>query len=181
MDTLIEQGIEQRRELLACMEALRLTAQSPIMLIQPLAAVRAIARCVAIRLHAARSAIEDSAARLVARVPSRASIGTAVRGSSLLGVSFKVFETQGARMNTEPAVYVLSGALKHAIRTSRVPQIELGARVGMHQPRLSALLRGLRFSDHTRAAVVMLGASLGVQPAACVRYVGKRRTGNEAR
>lgn len=82
-------------------------------------------------------------------------------------------------MNTDPAVYVVSGALRKAVRASRLPQIELGARIGMHQPRLSALLRGRRFSERTRVAVLMLAASLGVEPAAAVRYVGKRRTSNE--
>lgn len=77
-------------------------------------------------------------------------------------------------MNSD-AIYVLSGALRKALRDSNIPQSELAARVGMHQPRLSALLRGTRFSEHTRAAVLMLGASLGVEPSAAVRYVGKRR------
>lgn len=77
------------------------------------------------------------------------------------------------------AVFVLSGALKKAIRDSGIPQVELGARVGWDQARVSHLLRGTRFSEETRAAVLMLAVSLGIEPAAAVRYVGKRRTSNE--
>ncbi len=79
------------------------------------------------------------------------------------------------------AIYVLSGALKKAIRDSGIPQVELGARVGWDQARVSTLLRGMRFSEHTRAAVLMLGASLGIDPAECVRHVGRRRDTNEPR
>lgn len=79
------------------------------------------------------------------------------------------------------AVYVLSGALKKAIRDSGISQVELGATVGWDQARVSHLLRGTRFSDETRAAVLMLAVTLGVEPAAAVRYVGKRRTTNDAR
>jgi hypothetical protein len=93
MDTL-EQAIEQWRELRACMEALRLVTQSPIAL-RPVSAVRVLVRHAAILLHAARSAIEDSAARFLAHLRSRASIGTAARGSWLLcGGFLKGFESQ---------------------------------------------------------------------------------------
>jgi hypothetical protein len=90
MDTLIEQAIDQHRELRACMDALRGAARSPMAVVRPVAVVRVIVWQVVIRLHAARSAIEDSAARLIARVSSRASFGTAVRGSWLFGAPFKL-------------------------------------------------------------------------------------------
>jgi hypothetical protein len=73
------------------------------------------------------------------------------------------------------SIYVLSGALRKAIRDSGIPQVELGARVGWDQARVSHLLRGTRFSEETRAAVLMLAATLGIEPGAAVRYVGARR------
>jgi hypothetical protein len=73
------------------------------------------------------------------------------------------------------AVYVLSGALKRAIRDSGIPQVELAARVGWDQARVSHLLSGTRFSEHTRAAVLMLAVTLGIEPGAAVRYVGAHR------
>jgi DNA-binding LacI/PurR family transcriptional regulator len=73
------------------------------------------------------------------------------------------------------AVYVLSGELKKAIRDSGIPQVELGARVGWDQARVSHLLRGTRFSEETRAAVLMLAVTLGIEPGAAVRYVRVRR------
>ncbi len=78
-------------------------------------------------------------------------------------------------MKNSPAIYILSGALKTAIRGSGLSQAELGAIVGWDQARVSHLLRGTRFSEQTRAAVLLLGAVLNVEPALCVRYVGRRK------
>lgn len=63
MDTFTEQAIEQWRELRACIEAVRLTAHSSILVIRPAAAaVRVLVHRAVVRLHAARSALADSAA-----------------------------------------------------------------------------------------------------------------------
>jgi len=76
------------------MENLRAQPQSPIVC-RPVTAVRVIVRQVVIRQHAARSAIEDSAARFSARAPQQEPRnGNANRGSWLLGEFFKLFESQ---------------------------------------------------------------------------------------
>jgi hypothetical protein len=89
-----EQAIQQWRELRACMENLRAQPQSPIVC-RPVTAVRAIVRHVVIRQHAARSAIEDSAARFSARAPQQEPRnGNANRGSWLLGEFFKLLKAR---------------------------------------------------------------------------------------
>jgi transcriptional regulator with XRE-family HTH domain len=74
-----------------------------------------------------------------------------------------------------PACFIFSGVLKRAIRRSGINLIELAARAGIGQPRLSMLLNGKRFGQTTRAHVERLAITLDVPAESCVRRVGQKR------
>ncbi len=74
-----------------------------------------------------------------------------------------------------PAVFILSGAMKRAIRGSGINLVELAARAGFGQPRLSMLLANMRFGETTRTRIELLAITLGVAPVSAVRRVGQKR------
>jgi hypothetical protein len=121
-------------------------------------------------LHAARSAIGD-AARGVARGVLKPDSARPDRAFVLLGDVSKSFK--GIAMTK--GVYILSGALKRAIRDSKLPQIEIASRVAITHPRLSALLRNKRFGEHTKTLMTVLGATVGLHADQCARYGGTQR------
>jgi hypothetical protein len=96
MESAIEhqEALQQWRDLLACMASIRLAAQRPRLNRPAIAAVRVFVRRPVVRLHAARGAIGDGAATLIARAPYQSPIGTAASGFRASGARFKNFEGQ---------------------------------------------------------------------------------------
>ncbi len=74
-----------------------------------------------------------------------------------------------------PAVFILSGTMKRAIRDSGINFLELAARAGFGQPRLSMLMANKRFGQTTRTRVEILARTLAVPPELVVRRVGQKR------
>jgi hypothetical protein len=91
-NTLDGDMIRAARELWAIVRSVCLVPRSPIT-VRPVAAVRVIVRRVVVRLHAARSAIEDAAALAICTLYT-SPVGTAVSGFRAFRASFKNFQRE---------------------------------------------------------------------------------------
>lgn len=65
--------------------------------------------------------------------------------------------------------YQLSSRLVIALRRSRSTLTELGAPVGLTQPRISAYCAGRRFGSRVRERIVQIGSVLRIPDEACTK------------